>query len=208
MAQPRVRPENMNDNQTNISEEINLKQIIDFVSKETNVSRKYSEASDIEKLNMFFSKQICIASTSIVLSLKLPKRGAFILRLLKYIKPSSYFSYWNLYNKVFSQCILFVLDRFKEYLEACHKDVHLDKEYFDNLAVMSGITLYNIIDMSDDEREMFKSKLKCSILSHSYGSPKIDKIIKTSGGKLSPNKIANLAKSAILYEFPVSQIYG
>lgn len=188
----------MNEKQTNISGEDTLKQLIDIVTRETDISRKYSKASNIDELNMFFSEQLCIAAASIMLSLKPPKRGALILRLLKYIKPSSYLSYWNRNNKMFSQCILFVLDRFKEYLESTHSKVNLDEKYYDNLAVMSGVYLYNLIGMSDDEREMFKTELKNSILGHNYGSPNISKIIEAYGEKLRPKKIASLLKSALL----------
>jgi len=100
-------------------------QLLEHVNRETEIGKKYASALTLDDLTYMAAAQICIAAASIMFSFRYPKRGSLVLYIMKKVAPSAYTAYRDRDVKLFSQCVLFVVNRMKEHMEKFHSEIFL-----------------------------------------------------------------------------------
>lgn len=70
----------------------------------------YSAAKSKDELLLCLSNRVMIVSSSIMLSLKLPKRIRLILDIFKKIRPRSHKKHWSLVFSVYCESLVTVID--------------------------------------------------------------------------------------------------
>lgn len=171
-----------------------------FLQK-SELSKKYDTASTLDDLFLTAAERVCLSAASIMLSLKGPKRGRLVLKALKIFKHQAYDAYWNRNNKLFVQCLIFIMDKLKTF---CYgKGIVISEEHFDQLATWAGVYYCNLLNMSSDEKEIFKKEIIHLLISYHDRPPKdqnelLYSIIGAHGKKPNSKGLAQLLKATLI----------
>jgi len=173
-----------------------FEKFIEFATRKTAIAKKYNSAKSIDDLIYFVSEQMLIAVIPIMFSLKGPKRGNLILKILKKLKPESYYAYWNRNNKLFSECLIFVVDKFKKFVENYYH-IKLNNDLIARLATQTGVVYYSTLHMDEGEKEMFKNVMAKTIISYEDNpltehNDFLKRIIEAHGEKPTTKELAKL----------------
>ena len=95
------------------SEEQLLNSMFEAATRKTELELEYDRAKSLDELFITASEYVCLAAFKLMLCFRLPKRGSFILRLLKRINRSSYDRYWDQSNRLFSECAISVASKLR-----------------------------------------------------------------------------------------------
>jgi len=184
------------------SEEITFEKLFEFATRKTPVREKYDSAKTVDDLIYFVAEQMLIAAISIMFSLKGPKRGSLILKILRKFKPQSYYAYWNRNNNLFSGCLIFVVNEFRKEVENDYH-VKLNNDFIVRIITQTGVIYYSTIRMNEEEKEMLKSVITETIISYENNPLKehadfLKKIIEAHGKKITKRELAKFLQSTII----------
>jgi hypothetical protein len=136
-------------------EEAFFDDLINFATRKTSIGEKYDSAKSIEDLIYYVSGQFLEATIPIMFSLKGPKRGVLILNIMKHIKPASYLAYWSRNNKIFSACLIYVVNQFRNHIEETYQ-ILLDEAFIEKIEVQTGIIYSSYVEMDKNEESMLE----------------------------------------------------
>jgi len=184
------------------SEELEFEKLLEFVTRKTAIGKKYDSAKTVDDFIYFVAEQILISVISIMFSLKIPKRGTLILKILKKFKPERYYAFWNRNNNLFSKCLIFVVNEFKKDIENAYS-VKLDTDFIARIITQTSVLYYSTIRMNEEEKEMLKSVITETIISYENNPLKehadfLKKIIAVHGKNLTKRELAKFLQSTII----------
>jgi hypothetical protein len=166
------------------------------VRQKPKIPSEYSAARTFNDLELALAHRISLSASGIVHRLKLPKRGAYVLKTMKSLKPGGYQRYHQQHNAAFSHAILYVVDKLKEHLNDYHKEITEDffRDSLDDLAVAAGEILCRYLRNDEDENKMFFKTLYQLILKHThYGSPNLINLVRAVDKEWSPPELAKFS---------------
>ena len=79
-----------------------------FATRPRYYGQKYLNTDSEEELLLVLGEACCVSAFSLVEILRLPKKGRFILVLIKTLSPQRYHSHQFLYNFPFSHFLIYV----------------------------------------------------------------------------------------------------
>ena len=153
--------------------------------QKTALSDEYDNAATMDELMLIAADRVSLAAFQLMSSFRLPRRGLYIIWLLKRVHRSSYDRYWKQQNNLFSECTMFVVARLKGFL-VTSLNLSLDHQFFTRITTWAGVNMYTLTKMSVEEIDRFKSTMANAIADYEDSMPEKDaeqmKRISTSAG--------------------------
>lgn len=179
-----------------------IAQLLEYSSHPSELSQQYDAAKDLDELLLIGAERVFIAALSIFFSFKIPKRGVLILRILKHLNRRSYDHHFNLTNRLFSECDVYVA----RLVVDCARHENYRGSLVGlmrRLVTWSGSKYYITTRMTKDEIKNFK-EIHLSILFEIEDHPIVDpndhfqRIFGALGRKLNRAEIATFVRAAII----------
>lgn len=191
----------MNPNERENQEEALLNDLINLATRKTVIGEKYDSAKSMDDLLYYVSEQFLQATVSIMLSLKGPRRSKLVLDIMKHINHEGYLAYWNRKNKLFSACLIYIIDRFRNEIKETYQII-LDEEFLEKIQIQTGIIYTNYLEVDKNEESMFKKNMIESITEYENSRPieqndLLKKIIEAHGKEPSRDELAKFVKETL-----------
>jgi len=190
---------------SNDTSDVSLVRILaEQAMQRTALSEEYDNAVTMEELMLIATDRVSLAAFQLMSSFRFPRRGLYIIWLLKRVHRSSYDRYWKQQNNLFSECTVFVVARLKDFI-LTSLNLSLDHQFFRRMTTWAGVNMYTATKMSSEEIARFKSTMANAIARYEDGGPKTDaeqinQITRALGRKPRMREIVNLTQSAILHD--------
>jgi len=177
-------------------DKITFEDLLQWAHRKSFTGKKYESTRNIDEFVYYVSERILLSVVSIMLSLKRPKRGRYILKILKKFRPKSYYSYLNRENKLFSECLIFIIAKFKKYVEE-NSNLKLDNHLIEMIATQTGTIYYGELRLNEEEKISFQDELTRNIISYEDNPPKehndyLKRIIEILGRKITKEELRKL----------------
>ena len=117
----------------------------------------YTEANDIEELQIAAGEHLCLHAVGIMQALPLPRHGSLVLRGMRKLSPHKWRNYWRLNNDAFCACALTDLCSVRHFFKEAHRWPELS-DLLDQSFIMASVYLSHTIKMDGEERSLLQDQ--------------------------------------------------
>lgn len=140
---------------------------------QSDLAKSYVNADRVDDLIELVGEPLCMATASLFFALESPGPLNVVARVRKRVSPAKHYQSVARTNAVFSECLLWVLAKLKEFCATAGTSV--SEEHSDLMAVSATSFWYRTNRFPEEERSMLQDDLIHAITSRASTPPKDDK---------------------------------
>ncbi len=173
----------------------------DVESEHRYFGQKYFISKTKEELLFWLGEAICMSAFKITISLKPPKKGALVLKVIKVFSKAKYNKYHEIWNNLFAESMFYVLEKLKGAFNSWAKIQH--PEYILKQANVSCVSSWvGLAGMSEEEKNSFFSFMAQKNIFYEDNPPEdheiLSRLIITSAKTLDNDKLANFVSVSLI----------